>query len=287
MKDTAKLFAWFLAVLVLAGLATPPIYQWAHASVPALAKYGFDNFLHRILLICALILAWPLARSLRLRSRANLHLDHNRRALRDVALGFFFAVIPLVITAAILLATHAFVFRAPPPWSKLGTLLLTAAAVSLLEEVLFRGVILAIFLRHFRNVTAAILTSFIFAAVHFLKTPDRADLVVTWASGLRELAAAFAQFADPILLLAAFATLFMVGLILADARIRTRSLWLSIGLHGGWILASGAFSKFTQRTVVMMPWMGGNLLVGIIALAVGLLTWLGLVWWLRHAERAV
>ena len=44
------------------------------------------------------------------------------------------------------------------------------------------------------------------------------------------------------MVLAAFATLFLIGCILADARVLTRSLWLPIGLHAGWIFASGTFS---------------------------------------------
>jgi CAAX amino terminal protease family. len=49
---------------------------------------------------------------------------------------------------------------------------------------------------------------------------------------------AFAGFGDPMMVLAAFATLFLIGCILADARVLTRSLWLPIGLHAGWIFAA-------------------------------------------------
>ena len=51
------------------------------------------------------------------------------------------------------------------------------------------------------------------------------------------------------LVLAGFTTLFLIGLILADARLQTRSLWLPIGLHAGWILASGAFNKIAHREI--------------------------------------
>ena len=67
------------------------------------------------------------------------------------------------------------------------------------------------------------------------------------------------------LVLAGFSTFFCIGWILADARLRTRSLWLPIGLHAGWIFANGVFSKVAHREIVALPWLGKDLLVGIVA----------------------
>jgi len=84
------------------------------------------------------------------------------------------------------------------------------------------------------------------------------------------------------LVTASFTTLFLIGWILADARMQTRSLWLPIGLHAGWIFASGAFSRMAELEVIMLPWLGRNLLVGIVPLGVGGLTWLIMRGWLKH-----
>ena len=65
---------------------------------------------------------------------------------------------------------------------------------------------------------------------------------MTWTSGFQSIGDAFAGFGDPMMVLAAFATLFLIGCILADARVLTRSFWLPIGLHAGWIFASGTFN---------------------------------------------
>ena len=67
------------------------------------------------------------------------------------------------------------------------------------------------------------------------------------SSGLTCLVHSFDQFADPGLVLAGFATLFVIGAILAYARLRTKSLWLPIGLHGGWIFASIIFNRIAHR----------------------------------------
>ncbi len=78
------------------------------------------------------------------------------------------------------------------------------------------------------------------------------------------------------LIVGAFATLFLIGWILADARLRTKALWLSIGLHAGWIFGNGIFNRLAHRRILALPWLGRNLLIGLVPLGVCLLTW-GLV----------
>jgi hypothetical protein len=72
--------------------------------------------------------------------------------------------------------------------------------------------------------------------------------------------------------------------ILAHARLWTRSLWAPIGLHAGWILASMTFGKIAHREIVALPWLGKSLLVGLVPLAICLLTWLLLRSWLKYAS---
>jgi uncharacterized protein len=106
-------------------------------------------------------------------------------------------------------------------------------------------------------------------------------VVVTWTSGFNSIAHSLSQFAEPMLLLSAFSTLFLIGWILADARLHTCSLWLPIGLHAGWIFANGLFNRIARRDILLLPWLGKNLLVGIVPLVVCLLSWLLVHLWLR------
>jgi membrane protease YdiL (CAAX protease family) len=129
---------------------------------------------------------------------------------------------------------------------------------------------------------AALLSAAIFSIVHFLKAPDQTTTSVGWTSGFVSLSHSFDQFTEPMLVLAGFTTLFLIGLILADARLRTRSLWLPIGLHAGWILASGAFNKLAHREFMALPWVGKNLLIGIVPLGVCLVTWALVRAWLNY-----
>src|SRR5204863_1144278 len=106
--------------------------------------------------------------------------------------------------------------------------------------------------------------------------------IVTWTSGFQSIGDALAGFADPIIVLAAFATLFLIGCILADARVLTLSLWLRIGLHAGGIFPSGTFSWLARQQMVTLPWRGKNLLVGIIPLGLAAVTWIVMRLWLKN-----
>jgi membrane protease YdiL (CAAX protease family) len=161
---------------------------------------------------------------------------------------------------------------------------LSAAIVPFLEEPLFRGLLLGVLLRRGAVAFAIFLTSAVFSILHFLTTPEQSADVVTWVSGFDSIANSFSQFREPILVLAGFTTLFLLGWILADARIRTRSLWAPIGLHAGWIFASAIFGKVARQELESLPWLGRNLLIGIAPLCVALLSWAMLRAWTRHVE---
>ena len=285
MKDAAKLFAYFFAVVLGGALLAPPLFWSAHRFSTFFAKYDFESFFHRALLICALAFLWPLLRSLRLHSFRDLQLDKNRHALRDVVAGILLAAIPLLVGFVVLIATRIFLLKNAIPGSSLGAALVASIVVPLIEELFFRGLLLGILLRGLRPVVGMLITSAFFAIIHFLKAPPRTSESVTWFSGFHSIANSFAQFADPMMMLASFTTLFLIGWILADARLRTRSLFLPIGLHAGWIFVAGVVGKMTKRETIILPWLGPNLLTGLLPLALGLITWALMIGWLRYANR--
>ena len=287
MKDAARLAAYFIAI-VLGGALLAPILFWsaqalaAHGVFPFLAKYDFDTFFHRAILIAAVFLLWPLLRVSNVRGLGDLGLAPNRHWARDVGSGVLLSVIPLLFCAALLVELHLYSFRHVFVWPRLGKVLLAAISVPFIEETFFRGIVLGLLLRTHRKLLSIVAVSVLFAAVHFLKGSEHERAIVTWTSGFQSIGDAFAGFGDPMMVLAAFATLFVIGCILADARVLTRSLWLPIGLHGGWIFASGTFNWLARRQMVAFPWLGKNLLVGIIPLGLAAVTWTVMRLWLKH-----
>jgi membrane protease YdiL (CAAX protease family) len=67
-------------------------------------------------------------------------------------------------------------------------------------------------------------------------------------AGFSHLLASFRPFLDPVLLLPGIFGLFLIGLVLSYALIRTGKLYLGIGLHAGWV-----FSLKTMRVFGDLP----------------------------------
>lgn len=288
MKSAVRLLVYFAAVVILGALLAPILFWVAqglvqHGIFPKLAKFDFESFFHRALLIAAVVLLWPLLRSLNLKSLPDLDLESNAHPWRNLVAGFILAAVPLLCCGAVLLASHIFSVRVALNGSVVVRILGATLAVPVVEELFFRGLILGILLRSGRTYLAVVITSALYSIVHFLKAPERTTTVVSWSSGFHSIANSFSQFGNPLLLGASFATLFLIGWILADARLRTRSLWLPIGLHGGWIFGNGLFNKLAHRQAMALPWLGQNLLVGLVPIGLACLTWLIMLGWLKYA----
>jgi len=282
------LLGYFVATVLFGALVAPLLFWAAEALaargiLPGLAQYGFESFFHRSLLLGAILFLWPLLRSLRVRDSAALGLEPNRRWGRDVLLGFLLSMLPVIICEIGLIRTGVYSLRDSPDWAALVKIVPAAIIVPVLEESLFRGLLLGVLLRGLRPWPANFLSAAIFSIIHFLKAPDETSSVVQWQSGFISLDHAFDQFRDPMLVLAGFSTIFVIGLVLADSRIRTRSLWMPIGLHAGWILSSMTFGKIARREMLALPWIGKSLLVGLVPLAVCLVSWGLLRLWLKYA----
>jgi membrane protease YdiL (CAAX protease family) len=287
LKDAARLLIYFVAVVLVGALVAPLLYWTAHlAGGRALHFFGhfdFEVFFHRALLISALLFLWPLLRLTGIHRLADLELRSNRHPGCDFLLGLGAALLPLIGCGIALIAFHVYSVRLRIPWGPLGRTVTAALVVPWIEETFFRGLVLGILLRTGRKYWAMFLTSALFSIVHFLKAPEGTTTTVTWSSGFQSIAHSFAQFGEPMLLVAGFTTLFLIGWVLADARIRTASLWLPVGLHCGWILGNGVFNRLARRHYILLPWLGRNLLVGLIPLGVICLTWLLIC--LRNREK--
>jgi membrane protease YdiL (CAAX protease family) len=287
LKDAARLAVYFAAIILTAAFVAPILYwatQWlvAHGLFSFLAKYDFETFFHRALLIAAAALLWPFLRVTSVRSMADLRLARNSRRGRDVLAGILLSAIPLLCCGALLIAFDVYSFRHSFAWARFGKMLATSVTVPFIEETFFRGIVLGVLLKTGRQYMSIFATSAIFSVIHFLKAPERTSAIVTWTSGLNSIAHSFEQFGDATMLVSAFATLFLIGWILADARVLTCSLWLPIGLHAGWIFGSGTFSRVARQEILALPWLGKNLLVGIVPLGIACLTWVLMRTWLKY-----
>jgi len=131
--------------------------------------------------------------------------------------------------------------------------LATAAVVSTLEEILFRGGIFGGLRRVLHWPFALGVTSVIFALTHFFQ---RADIngAVRWNSGFILLPQLF----DFHAFVPEFFTLTLAGVLLGLAYQRTGNLYFSIGLHAGWIFMLKVYSNLTVQTPESGIWFWGS-----------------------------
>jgi CAAX protease family protein len=287
LKDTARLAGYFAATVLIGAFLAPSLF-WtsqalaAHGFFSFLAKSDFERFFHRALLIAAAALLWPFLRLSNVRSMADLRLAPNPCWKRDVFAGILLSAIPLLCCGGLIIALNVYSIRHNFAWVRFGNVLAASITVPLIEETFFRGIVLGVLLRTGRQFMSIFVTSAIFSVVHFLKAPERTSTIVTWSSGFKSVVHAFGQFNDLTMLLSALATLFLIGWILADARLLTRSLWLPIGLHAGWIFSSGAFNRVARQEILALPWLGKNLLVGIVPFGIAGFTWVIMRIWIKY-----
>ena len=148
---------------------------------------------------------------------------------------------------------------------------LPALGAGVIEELVFRGLLLGLWLRACSLWSAWIGSSLFFSCLHFLKPAAGLEIAdpAAWDSGFLILGSMLGHFHNPTFFITEFATLTLLGLILAYCRTCTHSLWLPIGLHIGLVLTLKFFS-LTQNldpTSPLHPWLiGGDLKSGLLPL---------------------
>jgi membrane protease YdiL (CAAX protease family) len=290
LREIVNIVAYFLGVVLLGALIAPPLYWAGQAAAQGgllspLAGVEFQKFFNRAMLIAAVALLWPTIRVLRIWGWKELGLQRDARAWQHAIAGASIAVICVATMAVVYVAFDVYRWKERLPWERMPQLLLSAVVVAFLEEALFRGAIFGLFRRTLRPFVALFLVSLVFAAVHFLK-PDESIRIteVGWLSGFALLPHVFHQFSEPMTLLAQFTTIFVLGWVLGYATLRTRSLWMAIGLHAGVVFVKMTFSKFTKRQHEFLPWIGSELQIGLVPVAVLALCGLCVWFWLAYVD---
>ena len=156
------------------------------------------------------------------------------------------------------------------PWAVGG-----GALIGILEETFFRGWLLATLLKRHRPLRAALIGALIFALPHaFRSTAIPTGLPASPAGALTALDLWFQNAIDLADFGPRFVGLIFLGVLLSAARLRTGSLWLGIGIHGGAHVFLQALSALTERAPER-NWAGSKWLYDSPPswLAMGLLAW--------------
>lgn len=294
-SEAGAIILWLVASLFAAALITPYLYDSGKnlalsattteypAVIESIASSAgrakLDRFFSRALLLSALALLPALIRRVKSIPRQP---DADRYALRKLTWPQrFLHLVCGLVTGAAVLGALALVLTATSAAESTETTisagrlaskaLLPAFGAGVVEELLFRGLLLGLWLRACSLWTAWIGSSLLFSFVHFLKPPDGLEIADprAWHSGFEILSSTVGHFANPLFFVTDFATLTLLGLVLAYARTRTFSLWLPIGIHAGLVFALKTFGMTQElnSTSPLHPWLiGDNLASGVLPL---------------------
>jgi len=223
-----------LALVALAALLAPQVVLGLRA---AGLDISVSRIFSRLALVAALLVLIAYRRSIldRVYLRSMWRWDREGRAqLLD---GIRYSLGPLLLLSVLMVVLGA---RDVLPQKldrgllRLPEYLAGAAIIAMLEETVFRGILLGLFLRFCRPAAAIVATSLVFALVHPLNAPDEALFAPTTFSGFHALIHLLAGFGDPSVL-RHMVGYFIVGAILATAAVNTGRLYFSMGLHFGWV----------------------------------------------------
>ena len=253
------------ALYVAAPFVVPALLAWPlHAGLAAAGvALPFERFVFRMMELCALVGLWPLLAVLGRRGAAAWGFGAPR-FWRSLLFGVAAGVAMMAVPVAVHLAAGV---RIPDPsvtvdlhtvgrWAPV--VLAGALAVAFAEELWFRGALFTALRGAGGVVSAAVLTSLLYALVHFIR-PDGSILPgsESWGSGLEAVAGSFDRLGT-VAIWDSFLALCVAGAFLAWRRMETGAIAECIGIHAGWVLVIAT----TKRTTVLDPDAAGLPLVG-------------------------
>ncbi len=293
-----RAFAWFLAVIVLAGLIGAAIAYPAFEFTQTFAVWAFHRVASRIAMLVLIGLLLWLCRYLHLTSKRDFGYGLPwRRFLRVSLLWGAVGMLTAGVGAAFLLATQLRIGSAefaPSALSFARIFLVglgSGIAVALLEETVFRGLMHTAIESEAGPWTAALCTAPLFAILHFFARVRIEATAVGWGSGFDLLQRSFAPLAHPALVFDSFLSWLAVGLILSLTRALTGNIAVAIGLHAGWVVVLRMLQQSTRggSSPGYSAWVGqfdGLLGYWMLpwAIAIAAALWLSRASWMTYAR---
>jgi membrane protease YdiL (CAAX protease family) len=237
MRAALWFFAAIFGTLLLAALLAWPVWLLVHPLEPDWPFHRVVSRFWQLLLLAGLLLA---CRRLGLGSRADWGYGLPRPVfLRQAGAGLAIGVATMLPMTLAMFALGILSLRPELGPAMLADALvgglLAGLGVAVVEESFFRGAMYGAVARETGFRAAAWSTALVYSAVHFLARARIPADEVAIGSGLTLLGGALAHYADPLPVLDSFATLLLVGLLLASVRRRTGAIAAGIGLHMGWV----------------------------------------------------
>ena len=252
MRTVVSFFIFVSLVIVVSPLLAYP----AHLFLENFIDLPFYKLVSHITLICGLIFSGVYLKYQQLYSRQAFGFGISINIfLRDLLRGLFAGVLILAFIKLILILSGVHQIRPNLDyfWSNLFLIfikaILAGLVIGFIEESIFRGALFSGLYKKTNALIAISLTSFVYAAIHFLKYRDLPEgTEITWLTGVEMLPDAFFKLFYPDII-DHFLTLFTLGVLLSMIRLRNGNIALCIGIHAGIVLTlkiTGRFSEYVS-----------------------------------------
>jgi membrane protease YdiL (CAAX protease family) len=201
----------------------------------------FEEVLSRLALIYLLVMAYPALRWAGVKDLKVVGFDAEQPWLRMLFRGWLLGVFSVVLVYILAMALGAYVWN-PDSLGKLAGRLaayfLGGLIIGFVEELFFRGALFGMLSRLVAWWPAALVVSFFFALMHFIR-PQSIEGVVhgSWTSGFELLPNIIYRTSDLNHYVPFALTLFLLSLYLCALYRRQGHVHMAIGLHAGWVLA--------------------------------------------------
>lgn len=282
LKTYQRVLLYLLGVLFLTCALSP----WAARSWDLIASYrpqwqelnySFARIFNRLFMVLGILLFFPCMRFLGIRSAAQLGLSNLRKDYGDILAGALLALFSFAVIVWMMAVTDVFQpalrLNFAAGLGRVFAAVMAGLTVGVIEEIYFRGMIFKGLREDWPPWGAYAAASAFYAALHFIRPAQEnyPDGLNPWL-GFVHLAHTFGRFLHPADILAGFFGLFLLGLVLSYAFARTGSLYLSMGLHMGWVVGIKTIKVYGNYTREDLGWFFGSTDPKFVS---GFATWLG------------
>ena len=251
----------FLLALLL-GLATAVIIApFAAAAVAAAGfHFPFPRIFDRTVMVTLLVALLCFARSLRLAELLRAGFARPRDNLVRVGAGLLLALVAigaLFGTAAYFGPSHSIPYREIA--MRASSFVVAAIVIGILEEGFFRAFLLGGMERDFGSGGAVLVSSATYAMAHVVRAPAHYYLIGFHpAAGMRNLAESAIRLAHPLATLPELLGLFLLGAVLGEAFLLSRTVYFSIGMHVGFVLGAKSWPVIADSRMRVPRWLAGR-----------------------------
>ncbi|MDO8140354.1 MAG: CPBP family intramembrane metalloprotease [Candidatus Brocadiales bacterium] len=285
LKQYKKILLLFLLILCGSCLLAPLIKIAVDLVVPQGAlmadllnykhgSYDFGKVMRRIILGVTILVIFLFRKPLMITSLSTVGIKHTTGWWEHLQMGFFLSTGIFILYTSFLFITGTKILQVDAKslgdlFFQLFKFLLIAGLVGCIEEIFFRGFIFQSFLRDMQTVYAVCASSLFYSLLHFFRVKLLISPGFQPFIGFKIIYQSFANlFINFNTMMPTIIGIFLVGVVLSYACLRTNSLYFAIGLHAGWIV-------LIKTNILLFDHVGTNFrwLFGDSKVVTGVLGW--------------